>query len=42
MNENHKLLRDITVSCKALDEMVELAKNAGAFGAKLTGTGREA
>ncbi len=40
MDKNHKLLQDITVSCKELDELVATAKNAGAFGAKLTGTGR--
>ncbi len=40
MNENHFLLQKITVSCKELDEMQKIALNAGAFGAKLTGTGR--
>ncbi|MEK6958683.1 MAG: mevalonate kinase [archaeon] len=40
MDDNHKLLQEITVSCKELDEMVAAAKSAGAFGAKLTGTGR--
>jgi len=40
MDKNHKLLQDITVSCKELDELVAIAKSAGAFGAKLTGTGR--
>ena len=40
MDKNHKLLQDITVSCKELDELVATAKIAGAFGAKLTGTGR--
>jgi len=40
MDKNHKLLKEITVSCKELDELVETAKKAGAFGAKLTGTGR--
>lgn len=40
MNKNHKLLQEITVSCKELDELVETALNAGALGAKLTGTGR--
>jgi|SaaInlStandDraft_4_1057021.scaffolds.fasta_scaffold08488_3 mevalonate kinase len=40
MDENHKLLKQLTVSCKELDKMVLIAKNAGALGAKLTGTGR--
>ncbi len=40
MNKNHELLQKITVSCKELDEMQKIALNAGAFGAKLTGTGR--
>ncbi|MEI7961794.1 MAG: mevalonate kinase [archaeon] len=40
MNKNHSLLQKITVSCKELDEIVETAKSAGAYGAKLTGTGR--
>ncbi|MFA6269038.1 MAG: mevalonate kinase [archaeon] len=40
MDKNHKLLQEITVSCKELDEMVSVAKSAGAVGAKLTGTGR--
>ena len=40
MNRNHALLRDIGVSCKELEEMVDAALDAGAIGAKLTGTGR--
>jgi mevalonate kinase len=40
MNKNHELLQKITVSCKQLDEIVSAARTAGAFGAKLTGTGR--
>jgi mevalonate kinase len=40
MNQNHKLLQDITVSCKELDLLVEAALKEGALGAKLTGTGR--
>lgn len=40
MNQNHLLLQQITVSCKELDEIVETARNNGALGAKLTGTGR--
>ncbi|MBS3059541.1 MAG: mevalonate kinase, partial [Candidatus Diapherotrites archaeon] len=40
MNKNHELLQKITVSSSELDEMVETARNAGALGAKLTGTGR--
>ncbi|MEW5814656.1 MAG: mevalonate kinase [Spirochaetota bacterium] len=39
MNENHHLLQEIEVSCKELDFLVELARSAGAFGAKQTGSG---
>jgi mevalonate kinase len=40
MNENHALLQRIGVSCTELDLLVDLARNNGALGAKLTGTGR--
>jgi mevalonate kinase len=39
MNENHRLLQQIEVSCKELDYLVELARKEGAFGAKMTGGG---
>ena len=39
MNENHRLLQEIEVSCKELDHLVDLARKRGAFGAKLTGGG---
>jgi mevalonate kinase len=39
MNENHRLLQEIEVSCKELDQLVDLARAQGAFGAKLTGGG---
>jgi mevalonate kinase len=39
MNENHGLLQAIGVSCKELDFLVELAREHGALGAKLTGGG---
>jgi mevalonate kinase len=39
MNENHSLLQEIEVSCKELDYLVKLAREQGAFGAKLTGGG---
>ncbi|MBS3748749.1 MAG: mevalonate kinase [Candidatus Thermoplasmatota archaeon] len=39
MNENHKLLQQIEVSSKELDFLVRLAKDYGAYGAKLTGGG---
>jgi len=40
MDENHKILQDLTVSCKELDIFVAAAKKAGAVGAKMSGTGR--
>ena len=40
MNKNHGLLREIGVSCKELEELVDIALKNGALGAKLTGTGR--
>jgi mevalonate kinase len=40
MNENHALLQQIGVSCDELDELVDLARDNGAIGAKMTGTGR--
>jgi len=40
MNENHRLLQEIGVSCAELDALVELARDCGALGAKLTGTGK--
>jgi len=39
MNENHRLLQEIEVSCKELDYLVEVARRQGALGAKLTGGG---
>lgn len=40
MDENHALLQQIDVSCPELDFLVDLARNNGSLGAKLTGTGR--
>jgi len=39
MDENHKQLQAIEVSCKELDFLVDLARKQGAFGAKMTGGG---
>jgi mevalonate kinase len=39
MNENHRLLQDIEVSSKELDLLVNIARDKGAYGAKLTGGG---
>jgi len=40
MDVNQKLLQEIDVSCKEIEDICKTAKQAGAFGAKLTGTGR--
>jgi mevalonate kinase len=40
MNESHRLLQEIGVSSPELDALVKLARDAGAIGAKLTGTGK--
>lgn len=40
MNENHKLLQQLTVSSALLDKLVTVAQDAGALGAKLSGGGR--
>jgi mevalonate kinase len=39
MNENHAILQGIEVSSPELDQLVDLARNQGALGAKLTGGG---
>lgn len=40
MNQTHRLLKDLTVSNRQLDTLVQAALKAGAAGAKLTGGGR--
>jgi len=40
MNRNHELLQQLTVSCEELDNLVDIARQNGAIGAKMTGTGR--
>ena len=40
MNENHSLLRSLQVSSTKLDELTSAAREAGAYGAKLSGGGR--
>lgn len=40
MNQNHALLQELSVSSPELDTFVEAARQAGAFGAKLSGGGR--
>jgi mevalonate kinase len=40
MNENHRLLQEMTVSSPELDSLVSAALNAGALGAKMSGGGR--
>jgi mevalonate kinase len=39
MNENHKLLQQIEVSTRELDFLVNIAREHGAYGSKLTGGG---
>jgi mevalonate kinase len=39
MNQNHELLQQIEVSSEELDELVDLAREQGAPGAKMTGGG---
>ena len=39
MNENQKILSEISLSHPTLDEIIKIAKDAGALGAKLTGKG---
>ncbi|MFX1302891.1 MAG: mevalonate kinase [Promethearchaeota archaeon] len=40
MNQNHKLLQDITVSGEINDKLIDISLQNGAIGAKMTGTGR--
>lgn len=40
MNENHKVLREIGVSCAELETLLSAAIKGGAAGAKLSGAGR--
>ena len=40
MDDNHKLLQEMTVSCPELDRLVEASRKSGALGAKLSGGGR--
>ncbi len=39
MNDNHELLQEIEVSHEMLDKLVEIARENGALGAKMTGGG---
>lgn len=39
MNKNHSLLKQIGVSHRVLDHLVDIARDQGAYGAKLTGGG---
>lgn len=40
MDENHRLLKEMKLSCKEAEEIINIAKKNGAAGAKITGTGR--
>ena len=40
MYKNHELLQKLHLSCPKLDEIIEISRESGALGAKLTGTGR--
>jgi mevalonate kinase len=39
MNENQRILQELGVSSRELDQLVDIARKQGAFGAKLTGGG---
>ena len=39
MNNNHKILQEIGVSTKKIDQLIQVALSAGAIGAKLSGSG---
>lgn len=40
MDTNHRLCRDLTISCDELEDIVHHSKRLGAIGAKMSGTGR--
>jgi mevalonate kinase len=40
MNDNHDLLQQLDVSCAELDALCDVAREAGALGAKMSGGGR--
>lgn len=40
MDRNHSLLKEMSLSCKEAEEIIENAKANGATGGKITGTGR--
>jgi len=40
MDENHRLLQQMGVSCKEAEDIIRIVKQNGALGAKITGTGR--
>ena len=40
MDKNQALLAEMTLSCPKIEQIIKAARGAGAFGAKLTGTGR--
>ncbi len=40
MNDNHEWLQEMNVSSQELDDLVQAARDAGAWGAKLSGGGR--
>jgi mevalonate kinase len=40
MDDNHRLLKEMNLSCNEAEEVIRIAKGNGAAGAKITGTGR--
>lgn len=40
MDENHRLLKEMNLSCRQAEDIISVAKANGAAGAKITGTGR--
>ncbi len=40
MTQNHNLLKRLNLSCDEIENIIDIAKDNGAYGAKITGTGK--